>query len=302
MLFQLVLTKFSKSELFSCLPKVNHVIKSCKEPIAFFLFNRPKAALGFSFAKHPFLLRAQSFYARLRRLTCKQTPIWQHRNSALFVRVLVILITFQIIEELFHRGIELKTSKIEFTDRRHQNKQGFEGKKLSGKEFVAFEEYSMCGRHCRLGELHAKILTVFLPRFSRLFCLLSSRILQHNLLDLYLLVELVRRYKLLLFATISLPHRNRCVKLITDRGLELAQSRPACGHCDMQICHSDVDTFRKSVGSTRQRPISKRQLSLIVPVPRCAEFVHFTGVTGPFVLFCPFFFRRTYFHSLTELK
>ena len=33
MLFQLVLTKFFKSELFSCLPKVVHVIKSCKEPI-----------------------------------------------------------------------------------------------------------------------------------------------------------------------------------------------------------------------------------------------------------------------------
>ena len=33
------------------------------------------------------------------------------------------------------------------------------------------------------------------------------------------------------------------------------------GHRDMQICHSDVDTFRKSVGSTRKRPISKRQLS-----------------------------------------
>ena len=30
MLFQLVLTKFFKSELFSCLPKVNHVIKSCE--------------------------------------------------------------------------------------------------------------------------------------------------------------------------------------------------------------------------------------------------------------------------------
>ena len=30
MLFQLVLTKFFKSELFSCLPKVDHVIKSCK--------------------------------------------------------------------------------------------------------------------------------------------------------------------------------------------------------------------------------------------------------------------------------
>ena len=32
MLFQLVLTKFFRSELFSCLPKVDHVIKSCKEP------------------------------------------------------------------------------------------------------------------------------------------------------------------------------------------------------------------------------------------------------------------------------
>ena len=29
MLFQLVRTKFFKRELFSCLPKVNHVIKSC---------------------------------------------------------------------------------------------------------------------------------------------------------------------------------------------------------------------------------------------------------------------------------
>ena len=48
----------------------------------------------------------------------------------------------------------------------------------------------------------------------------------------------------------------------------------------MQICHSDVDTFRKLVGSTRKGPISKRQLSWIVLVPQCANFVHFTGVTG----------------------
>ena len=33
MLFQLVLTKFFKRELFLCLPKVDQVIKSCKEPI-----------------------------------------------------------------------------------------------------------------------------------------------------------------------------------------------------------------------------------------------------------------------------
>ena len=32
-LFQLVLSKFFKSKLFSCLPKVDHVIKWCKEPI-----------------------------------------------------------------------------------------------------------------------------------------------------------------------------------------------------------------------------------------------------------------------------
>ena len=48
----------------------------------------------------------------------------------------------------------------------------------------------------------------------------------------------------------------------------------------MQICHSDVDTFGKSVGSIRKRPISKRQLLYIVPVLRCADFVHFTGLTG----------------------
>ena len=33
MLFQLVLTKLFKSELFLCLRKVGHMIKSCKEPI-----------------------------------------------------------------------------------------------------------------------------------------------------------------------------------------------------------------------------------------------------------------------------
>ena len=33
MLFDLALTKFFKSKLFSCLPKVDHVIKSSKEPI-----------------------------------------------------------------------------------------------------------------------------------------------------------------------------------------------------------------------------------------------------------------------------
>ena len=43
--------------------------------------------------------------------------------------------------------MELKTSKHEFTDIIHQNKQGIEGKKRSGKEFgkefIAFEQ-NMC--------------------------------------------------------------------------------------------------------------------------------------------------------------
>ena len=52
-------------------------------------------------------------------------------------------------------------------------------------------ENSLCvknlsGRHSWLGVLHTKILTVFLLQFSHLFRLLSSRILQNNLLDLYL--------------------------------------------------------------------------------------------------------------------
>ena len=44
MLFQLVLTKFFKSALFSCLPKVDHVIKSCKGPII--TGAQPKAGTG----------------------------------------------------------------------------------------------------------------------------------------------------------------------------------------------------------------------------------------------------------------
>ena len=127
---------------------------------------------------------------------------------------------------VFQRNIELKTGKHEFTDISDQNKQGFEGM-LSGTELRL---KGICARHCRLGQLKAKILTVFLPRFSRLFCLLSSKILQNNLLDLHL-VEICR-CKLSFYAKTSqillTTHRhfstflkNRCVKLKTRRGLEL---------------------------------------------------------------------------------
>ena len=91
------------------------------------------------------------------------------------------------------RNIELKTSKHKFTDKSHQNKRDFEGKKLSGTDFTFFQQnVTRLWPTCRIA------FTVFLPRFSRLFGLLSSRILQNNLLDLYLVQ--IRQYKLSFFA------------------------------------------------------------------------------------------------------
>ena len=90
---------------------------------------------------------------------------------------------------VFHRNIGLKTSTYEFTDRIHQNKQGFEGKKLSGKEYSSrLKSIRVC-----VVDNGSAILTVLLPGFSRLSCLLSSRILQNTLLDLHLVK--LRRYK-----------------------------------------------------------------------------------------------------------
>ena len=94
----------------------------------------------------------------------------------------------------------VKNSKHEFTNIIHQYKQGFDGKKRTegqtGRNSLHFN--NMCSRLGEVGYRHARFKTVFLPRFSRLFSLLSSKILQNNLLDLYL-VE-IRRYKLPFFA------------------------------------------------------------------------------------------------------
>ena len=139
-------------------------------------------------------------------------------------------------------------NKHEFVDSSHQNKQNFEGKKLSGlseKEFIAFDEcvwqirYSWLGENCThrffwpvyrpcfifpqppwasahlipgffkflspaLGGLLRDnrgsvnrlrfLLFNFLTSIFAFIGLLSSRILQNNLLDLYLVV--ICRYKL----------------------------------------------------------------------------------------------------------
>ena len=109
----------------------------------------------------------------------------------------------------------------------HQNKQGFEGKKLSGNEFLAFEEYQivLCVEDMAGS---ANCTQRFSILFSYLdFSFLSSRILQNNLLHLYLVK--IRRYKLSFFAkpaTNSLPRFSvfKKLKLITQRGLGLAKS------------------------------------------------------------------------------
>ena len=90
--------------------------------------------------------------------------------------------------------VELKTSKHKFTDRSHQNKWGFWRQKAQRDGFHCVSTECVPD-HGPLAKLHFLFL---LPRCSRLSGFLSSRILQNNLLDLYLVQ--VRRYKLSFFA------------------------------------------------------------------------------------------------------
>ena len=94
------------------------------------------------------------------------------------------------------KNIKLQTSRHEFADIIHQNKQEFDGEKRSegktGRKSSPFQEH--VAQSSAIGDLHAQILSVSLLQFSRLFCLLSSKILQNSLLDLYLVD--ISRYKL----------------------------------------------------------------------------------------------------------
>ena len=59
LLFQLVLTKVFRGELFSCLRKVDHVIKSCKEPIGEYASHQGHFNY---FATWPVWLQENSFF------------------------------------------------------------------------------------------------------------------------------------------------------------------------------------------------------------------------------------------------
>ena len=125
-------------------------------------------------------------------------------NASCFALLVYLQKTLYFL--VFHRDIGLKTGKHEFTDRIHQNKQGLEGKKLSGKEFLAFKDYQRVRVEDMAGSANCT------QRFSVLFscfdfCFLPSTILQNNLLHLHLVT--IRLYMLSFFAkpaTKSSPH------------------------------------------------------------------------------------------------
>ena len=78
--------------------------------------------------------------------------------------------------------------------------------------------------HGLLGELQ---FTVFLPRFSRLFGLLSHRIIQNNLLDLYL-VE-IRGCKLSFFTQLLPPSDRHFLKFLKAQNTMGAGTRHIIG-------------------------------------------------------------------------
>ena len=134
---------------------------------------------------------------------------------------------------VFHRNIGLKTSKHEFTDKSHQNKQGFRGKKLSGKEFLAVEEYQrVCVEDMACS---ASCTQRFSILFSYLaFCFLSSRTLQNDMLHLYLFK--VRLYKRSFFAkpaTKSLPHFSAQFQ---KKSWREADNLPGAGTSQIYLC------------------------------------------------------------------
>ena len=70
--------------------------------------------------------------------------IMQIRSELISIAKLDTIASLYVRKTLYFlvslQNIELETSKHEFTDISHQNKQGFEDKKLSGTDFTAFQQ------------------------------------------------------------------------------------------------------------------------------------------------------------------
>ena len=85
MLFQLVLTKFFKSELFSSLSKVGHVIKSCKEPITLVTSVDPDVSAMLTLQRIAFRAdtKRYPYYEHLSDVDC---PLWKSAWKSLRYR------------------------------------------------------------------------------------------------------------------------------------------------------------------------------------------------------------------------
>ena len=128
---------------------------------------------------------------------------------------------------VFHRNIELKQANIYLLIEGIKISNVLKAKGWAKRNTLRLQK--LCGRHSLLGELRAKIFPIFLPRFSLLFCLLSSRILQNNLLDLYL-VEIYRHK----FSSSQSPQQvlaaSTCFSQLIIAGLHVVSRRP-CWWC-----------------------------------------------------------------------
>ena len=85
MLFQLVLTKFFKSELLSSLSKVGHVIKSCKEPITLVTSDDSDVSAMLTLQRIAFRADTKRYpcYAPLSDVDC---PLWKSAWKSLRYR------------------------------------------------------------------------------------------------------------------------------------------------------------------------------------------------------------------------
>ena len=106
-------------------------------------------------------------------------------------------------------------------------------------------------RHGLLGELQ---FTVFLPRFSRLFGLLSSRILQNNLLDLYL-VE-IRGCKLSFFTQLLPPSDRHFLTFLKAQNTMGAGTAHIIGQiCKLPVGQAEVTQFLETFFATDLRGV-----------------------------------------------
>ena len=128
-------------------------------------------------------------------------------------------------------NIELKTSKHEFTDISHQNKQGFEDKKLSGTDFTVFQQ-NVCQSMAYSANLNQRSLL-----FSYLYFRVYFAWYPPESFKIICLTCIWLKFVDTSFHSSQNPQqnpsrrdrhfypiwKNRCVKLKTPRGLELGK-------------------------------------------------------------------------------